>query len=252
MEAERTESALRLRSLWAAVLTACGTLVLVVSLGYGVVQIRTAQARITELSEQAAGLERGIQDKTSQIEKLSKTAMQLRQTQEGLLNFLARVSDAKQIHLIGPDVNWEATKASIFAAEPGRRQVGVFGAVLLAWKEIPFVLGGQSLSSGFDSTTFILQVLRGVGIEVPVPAGQRPSSALMKRFEKTATPMPGDLLFYKGNVGHFALLYLGPGASGGQGTCLGTFETGQPVQVLDTIHLNTPVYPFVGYFRVPY
>lgn len=28
--------------------------------------------------------------------------------------------------------------------------------------------------------------------------------------------------------------------------------TGEELQVVDTEHINTPLYPFIGYFRVPY
>jgi hypothetical protein len=47
-------------------------------------------------------------------------------------------------------------------------------------------------------------------------------------------------------------MYIAPGSPNGKGIAVGTLQTGEEVQILDTVHVNTPVYPFIGYFRVPY
>jgi hypothetical protein len=83
-------------------------------------------------------------------------------------------------------------------------------------------------------------------------AGERLSSAMMRQFARVESPLPGDLIFYRGNVGSFVVMYLGPGAAAGKGTAVGTLQTGEEVQILDTANINTPVYPFIGIFRVPY
>ena len=75
---------------------------------------------------------------------------------------------------------------------------------------------------------------------------------MMQTFKKVDSPEPGDLMFFTGNVGSFAMIYLSEGRPGGQGVCIGTFETGQPVQIIDSTDINTPVYPFIGYYRVNY
>jgi hypothetical protein len=59
-------------------------------------------------------------------------------------------------------------------------------------------------------------------------------------------------MFYRGDVGNFAMIFVGGGDARGQGVCVGTFETGQPVQVMDSVNFNTKDFPFIGYFRVPY
>jgi hypothetical protein len=47
-------------------------------------------------------------------------------------------------------------------------------------------------------------------------------------------------------------MYVGPGRSEGKGVAIGALQTGEELRVLDTAYINTPVYPFIGYFRVPY
>ena len=135
---------------------------------------------------------------------------------------------------------------------PGQRKKAVLAAILLAWKEIPFRLGGRSLGSGFDSSNFVRFVLSQVGINIADEPNRRPSEIMMQRFERTDTPMPGDLMFYRGNIGNFVLIYLAKGNPGGQGICVGTVETGQPVQIIDSTIINTPIFPFIGYYKIDY
>jgi hypothetical protein len=122
----------------------------------------------------------------------------------------------------------------------------------LAWKDLPFSLENHSLASGLDSPHFINVVLKNVGVKVQQNPNERLSDAMMRQFQKVDSPMPGDLIFYKGNVGSFVMMYIAPGAASGNGIAVGTLQTGEEVQIVDTIHINTPVYPFIGYFRVPY
>jgi len=59
-------------------------------------------------------------------------------------------------------------------------------------------------------------------------------------------------MFYKGDVGYFVMMYLAPSREVGQAICIGTFESGEPVQVRDSADFRTDLYPFQGFFSPPY
>lgn len=89
-------------------------------------------------------------------------------------------------------------------------------------------------------------------MKVDVQPGQRLSDAMMTAFNRVDSPLPGDLIFYRGNVGNFVVMYIGPGEPRGHGVAIGTLQTGEEVQILDTAHVNTPRYPLIGIYRVSY
>lgn len=72
----------------------------------------------------------------------------------------------------------------------------------------------------------------------------------MGQFTKVSDPQPGDLLFFKGEIGNFGLFYLAPGSSSGLGIAIGALGTEDPCVITDA-HSN-PDFPFIGYFRVIY
>jgi hypothetical protein len=47
-------------------------------------------------------------------------------------------------------------------------------------------------------------------------------------------------------------MYIAPGSANGKGVAVGTLQTGEEVQILDTANIRTSVYPLIGYYRVPY
>lgn len=229
----------------AAVATALGAVLTLLAIGYSALRLRAVEAEVSSKRAEVGRLEAEVSAAEREVEDLTSS-------QRDALDFLARVTAQESIRLIGEDVDWPRIRDGIVGLQPGRRKQAVLGGILLAWRDIPFRLAGKDMTTGFDSPRFVQFVLGRVGIEVKSEPGERLSVAMMRRFAQTRSPEPGDLLFYKGEIGHFVMIYLGPGAPGGQGVCLGTFETGQPVQIMDSVHFNTTTYPFIGYFGVTY
>lgn len=186
------------------------------------------------------------------VKPLEKRSNELRQTQESVLDFLAGVTSKDRFRLIDPSVDWPRTRDGLLEMDAGPRKSAVLDAILLAWKNLPFSLEDRSLAGGLDSPHFINVVLSSIGVHVQQRKGERLSDAMMRQFQKVDSPLPGDLIFYRGNVGSFVLMYIGPGSPQGKGVAVGTLQTGEEVMVLDTKNINTPVYPFIGFFRVPY
>lgn len=201
--------------------------------------------RIKQLDQQSTILE-------AKIDTLETKANELRATQEDILDFLAKVTSEEQIRLFDPDVDWNNTKKRILDLPPGKRKQAVFAAILLAWKEIPFELNKQSLSLGFDSPRFIRFVLSQVGIEIADRPGIPLSVRMMQIFKQVETPLPGDLIFYRGQVGNFVFMYLAEGNPYGKGVGVGMVGKIFPLLIVDTVNVNSLYYPFVGYFRVKY
>jgi hypothetical protein len=222
----------------AALLSLLGFLAILASMGYAAVKLRQLEKEKEQLS--------------ASIKYLRSHTDELLQTQESVLDFLGGVTSGDRIRLIDPSVNWTQTKKYLVNMPAGPQKTAVLTAVLLAWKDLPFSLDNHSLASGLDSPHFIGIVLSNVGVPVQKGPNERLSDAMMRQFKKVDSPMPGDLIFYKGNVGSFVMMYLAPGSADGKGVAVGTLQTGEEVQIVDTVHINTPVYPFIGYFRVPY
>jgi hypothetical protein len=222
----------------AAVLSALGFLLVIGALGY-------AAINLNRLEDKRQQLETSVQRLESQTEDLL-------QTQQGVLDFLGGVTAENRIRLIDPSVDWARTKAYLAEMKSGPRKTAILAAILLAWKELPFSVNNRGLSTGLDSPHFMNVVLSSVGVHVEQKPGERLSDAMMRQFKAVDSPLPGDLIFYRGNLGSFVVMYIAPGSASGKGVAVGTLQTGEEVQVLDTANINTPVYPFIGFFRVPY
>lgn len=225
----------------------------------GIVWLVVSFMQVHQLEARAEQLRKENERQRSQVVKLRKLAdtsqrrlQRLAASQDATLQFLSDVTAAENIRLVDQSVDWGTTKAKVIGMEPGVRKTAVLGAILLAWKQLPFSTNNRTLASGLDSPHFINVVLRAVGAEVRAKPGQRLSDAMMTTFQRVEHPLPGDLVFYKGNVGSFVVMYIAPGAPTGKGVAVGTLQTGEEVQVLDTANLNTAVYPLIGVFRVPY
>jgi NlpC/P60 family len=229
----------------AALLSLLGFLLILGSMAYAALKVR-------RLTEEKQKLEQDVTHLRKSISDLRSREADLRQSQIGILNFLGGVTSGEEIRLIDRSVDWSSTKANIIGMPSGARKDAVLDALLLAWKDLPFSLGNDSLAKGLDSPHFIDVVLQNAGIHVAQRAGERLSDAMMREFERVNQPLPGDLIFYHGNVGSFVLMYIGPGSADGKGVAVGTLQTGEEIQVVDTKNINTPAYPFIGYFRVPY
>ncbi len=236
-----------------------GLALTIIPLAVGAVWLAVSFARVRDLQTRAGALS---ESNRQVVEELARSRAQgktlearvsaLNATQAHLLQFIRDVTAAENIRLVDPRVDWEATKAAVIAMPAGTRKAAVLGAILLAWKELPFSTQNRGLASGLDSPHFINLILQQFGAGVDAGPGQRLSDAMMDKLAPSERPLPGDLLFYKGNVGSFVVMYLAPGASGGQGVAVGTLQTGEEIQIVDTVDLNTERYPFIGAYRVEY
>ena len=214
-------------------------------MGYAAYKLRELEAEKNDLIRQKDQLAR-------EIAELQSHTADLLNTQKGVLDFLGGVTNAQRIRLVDPSVNWPSVEKYIDALPAGKRKLAVLTGLLLAWKDLPFSLNDTSLATGMDSPHFVNSIISQLGVQVSVSPGERLSDAMMRQFKRVDTPLPGDLIFYHGNVGSFALMYIAPGSPAGKGVAVGTLQTGEELQVVDTEHINAPVYPFIGYFRVPY
>jgi len=199
-----------------------------------------------------AELERAVVQKQKEIATLTDDIEGLRNTQNGLLDFLAKVTDEAQVSILDRDVDWGAVKADIEKLPSGKRKQAILTAILLAWKDVPFAMGSQSVSQGFDSPRFIEYVLSRNGVKISKASNERMSDALMRTFKRVEKPRPGDLVFYTGQVGSFGFMYVSDGKPGSAGVGIGTLQGIAPLQIISLNNINTPYFPLIGYFRVVY
>jgi len=242
-----------------AILTILGAIVVISSLIFSYYELnkltKISQEKSIEISQkqkELSNLKESIQVKEESINKLKNQIKQLTITQESLLDFLVSVTDEQQISIMDSSVDWTGVKNEIIQLPAGKRKDAILTAILLAWKEIPFTMGKESVSSGFDSPRFLRYVLSKVGLDIATVPGERLSDTLMKAFIKVDDPKPGDLVFYKGQVGSFGFIYLSDGDRTGSPVGIGTLQKIAPLQIISLDNINTPYFPLIGYFRVIY
>lgn len=141
---------------------------------------------------------------------------------------------------------WNEIVKTLLELPSGKRKLAVTISLLTTWKEIPFELNKNSIKLSFDSPGYISYVLEQVDISVKRKSNQPMSVTLMEKFKKVDNPLPGDLMFYKGQVGNFGLIYLCPGIA------VGTLQASSPLAIYETKYMNTEYFPFIGYYRVDY
>jgi hypothetical protein len=219
--------------------------IIIIPIIIGVIWWIFSTDKVQELQKQKSGLE-------IQIKSLESKVNELTLIQNDILEFLKILTSRERIGLIDPDVDWDRTKERIMTLPPGKRKQAVFVAILLAWHELPYEVNQESLTSGFDSPRFLRFILSQVGVKINDEPGIRLSDNLMKKLKKIDDPLPGDLMFYRGYDGNFGFIYLSNGKPNGQGVGVGTLQRIEPLRILDTSNIKTPLYPFIGYFRVNY
>jgi len=224
-----------------------------VALGSGYVAsgLKAQQALRKSLTQEVNNLNTKVIALEGQVQDLTKT-------REGILKFLGDVSRRENIPLIAKDVDWSSVVASVATLRDGARKHAVYGALLTAWKEVPFKLEGTKFPGGVNSPEFIRLVLNSAGTPIAKGPNDSSSGALMAASKRVDGPEPGDLVFYRGadpgSVGYFVMMYLAPGSPEGHGIVLGSYDQKNPVQVLDAKYFDKvkPIDPFIGYFRPPY
>lgn len=236
----------------AVILSALGAVIVIGSLAYSAYKLIDMEKAVAKKQRQIAVLDVEVKEREARIASLTNTLEGLRNTQDDLLDFLAKVTDESQVSILDPAVDWNAVKSDIEKLPPGRRKQAILTAILLAWKEIPFTMGKQSVGKGFDSPRFIEYVLSRNGVRINKKPDERMSDALMRTFKKVEKPRPGDLVFYRGQVGSFGFIYLSDGGPSGSGVGIGTLQAIAPLQIISLNNINTPYFPQIGYFRVVY
>lgn len=234
----KSVEALRGASLRNALLSLLGVLIVLASLGYSAYELHR--------------LENILADKQKTVKELNDKIHSLSSTQNSLLEFLGSVTGQDNISIIDPSVDWPKVKQGIIEMPAGKRKDAVLAATLLAWKDIPFTLGSSQLGLGFDSPRFLKYVLEKVGVSIPTVPGERLSDTMMKFFEKTDKPLPGDIAFFKGQVGSFGFILASPGDDKMAPVGIGTLQKIAPLQIISLSNINTPYFPLIGYFRVKY
>jgi hypothetical protein len=204
-----------------------------------------ASLQLTQLTKQ-------VEEKHLEIRRLAIQVEDLRKTESAVLEFFNSATNGEEIKILDPTVDWPAVKISIINMRPGRRQQAVFGALLYAWKEIPFKPAGQKLSEGFDSPRFLQRVLLDVGVKFQTSKIIPVSASIMSQLNKVENPLSGDLVFYHGQEGSFGFILLSTGTATTPPTGIGTLQKDAPLQVIRLDNVNTNDYPLIGYFQVKY
>lgn len=243
----------------AGFLSIVGFLIIVASLLYSYIQLSGLEQNIEEKKiilnrqrEEINKLKNTAERFSLEAEKIKHQVEELDSTQQSLLDFLVSVTDKNNVSILGPDVDWKEVKWQLNSLPSGKRKNAILNAILLAWKDIPFSMGQEGIKTGFDSPRFLRYVLNTVGLEVKTKRGEPLSVTLMNRFEKVDLPKPGDLVFFKGQVGSFGFIIASVGANDSEHVGIGTLQKIAPLQIISMGNINTPYFPLRGYYRVVY
>ncbi len=221
------------------------------SIFYATKKIGGLKYQISELNQKSSELSDQINQKSSAKVALQKDIDNLINTQKSIFDFLASITRSNKIKFIDPKIDWPKAQKELIDMNPGKRKEAIFGAIIMASVGTSFKLGKGSFAEGFDSSSFIEYVLSQVGVNIKKHPTKYLSVTIMEQCTAVQEPKPGDLFFYKGDVGNFGLFYLGPGNPSGKGIAVGALESVHPCVIMDTSSIN-PLYEFIGYFRVTY
>lgn len=215
-------------------------------------ELEDKEIKFVELESRNKSLAAAMAAAEQQKIELEKSVSSLKSDQTQLLDFIVQIADNKKISILDKSVSWNHVKDELLKLPAGDRKKALLISMLLAWKDIPFTLGGGSASAGFDSPRFMNFVLSEAGAGVTPKSGQRMSDALMEKYIKTDAPQPGDLVFYKGQIGSFGLIYLSHGKDGANPVGIGTLQAHSPLQIISLSNINTRDFPMIGYYKVIY
>jgi hypothetical protein len=208
-------------------------------------RIENSEKKINSLLKQS-------KDLINQIEQTESKVQDLRKTESSILDFLVSVADKNKVHILDESVDWNEVKRQLSNLPYGDRKNALLNAILLAWKDIPFTMGGRNIRAGFDSPRFLQFVLETVNLNIETVRGQRLSDTMMQRFEKVNHPRVGDLVFFKGQVGSFGFILLSVGSRDEEHVGIGTLQRIAPLQIISMGNINTPYFPLRGYYQVIY
>ena len=243
------------RSAW---LTIYGAVIIFGSLTYSYINLSSLEKEMIKKSLELINIENSTENLRQVAEsysfQLKETEIKLaslQSTQNSILDFLVSVTSESKIHILDSSVDWLESKRQLELLPAGDRKNALLNAILLAWKDIPFEMGKEGVH-GFDSPRFLHFVLQSVGVEVERKPRQRMSDALMQSFQKVEKPQPGDLVFFKGQLGSFGFILLSVGDKDSEHVGIGTLQKVAPLQIISMGNINTPYFPLRGYYRVIY
>jgi len=243
-----------------------GLLFLLGTLVYSYLSLTNLETSIQEKTGKLAALEEqlefaraDIRAKTGklavleeQLEIARSETLDVEATQREILEFLGKVLDGEPIRIFDAQVDWEGVQQQLGELRAGPAKSAIMNAILLSWKDIQFDLGGDALESGFDSSTFLLKVLRSVGVVIEVPEGVLPSTAIKQASCLVENAQPGDIAFFKGDIGSFGLLIAATSGSIGDVVGIGHLSTEYPLRITGVHNNPKTIYGFEGYYRPPY
>lgn len=249
---EKIEIKLKKASRRSAIISLLGVFVVIISLIYSYFQIKSLQIQTEEKRNELIILKGEVDNYEIEIQKYNEKISELSSTQESLLDFLAAVTEAENISILNISGDWKKVKNEIMGFKAGKRKDAILIAILLAWKDIPFSLGQESIKAGFDSPSFLRYVLSKVEVNINRKTGERLSTTFMNRFEKTDDPKPGDLVFFRGQIGSFGFILASIGNDEIAPVGVGTLQRIAPLQIISLDRINIRNFPLIGYFKVKY
>lgn len=231
-----------------------GVAIFIASLLYASISLNKTNTKLQVSQSQISSMAYQIDSLNLYFKKLNEDIGDMKADEQKLTDFLIQLikSSTVQSRTMNQDIDWEKLSAFMTDLPSGKRKTALFIALLTTWKEIPFELGTKNPATGFDSPSFLRYVINQVGISVENQPQQYLSTSLMSIFKKADKPLPGDMLFYEGEVGSFGLLYLCDCALDGSGLAIGTLQKSAPLAVYEVQNINTSSFPLIGYFRVNY
>jgi cell wall-associated NlpC family hydrolase len=234
-----------------AIISAIGIFIFIASLLYSSYHLFKTSKTLEETKTTLSQTEGRLRHTRDSLAAISLKVQELKKDESNINAYVINLLKSTRENYGGAaeelsDSSWNEITKTLLSLPSGRRKLAVTIALLTTWKEIPFQLGKNNIKSSFDSPGYISYVLGQVKINIKRQPNQPYSITLMKKFKKVEDPLPGDLIFYKGQVGNFGLIYLAPGIG------IGTLQASSPLGIYEMQYMNTEYFPFVGYFRVDY
>jgi hypothetical protein len=240
-----------------AIISLIGILIFITSLLFASYNLFNSNKELKEIKIELRRSADSLNKQKKAVAELQNRIAGLKLDESQLNQYLIGLMESTQANqgnsfADGGSVNWANIQKTIIDLPSGKRKLALTIALLTTWKQIPFELGKNTPKSSFDSPGYIQYVLKQTGVNISRNKAEPLSVTIMKRYKKVDDPLPGDLIFYKGQIGSFGFFYLGPGTPKGQGIAIGTLQAAFPLGIYDTINVNTEYFPFIGYYRVEY
>ena len=223
---------LRRSSRRSAIISIIGVLIFLSSLLFASYNLFTTNKELRIVKDE---LKKAGDSLTKEKKKVDGLKLDESQLNQYLINLINSTQTNQGIaDTTGNNIDWNSIKRTIVNLPTGKRKLALTIALLTTWKEIPFELGKNTPRKSFDSPGYIQYILEQVGINIVKNSHEPLSVTLMKHFKKVYNPLPGDLIFYRGQVGNYGLFYICPKGSYNNDIAIGTLETKYPLTIQTT------------------